>query len=74
MTICLCRLGLVLDTSDSVKRVLPQEKRAAVDFLDRVMRPQTDIAFVMAFAETYKIVAEAQPPTVSELVECRSIA
>lgn len=44
------QLGLVLDTSDSVKRVLPQEKRAAVDFLDRVMRPQTDVAYVMAVA------------------------
>ena len=29
------QLGLLLDTSDSVKRVLPQEKRAAIDFLDQ---------------------------------------
>lgn len=48
------QLGLVLDTSDSVKRVLPQEKRAAVDFLDRVMRPQTDVAYVMAVAGDVK--------------------
>ena len=47
-------LGLVLDTSDSVKRVLPQEKAAATDFLSRVMRPQTDDAFVMAFAGEIK--------------------
>jgi VWFA-related protein len=47
-------LGLVLDTSDSVKRVLPQEKRAAVDFLERVMRPQTDAAYVMAVAGEVK--------------------
>jgi VWFA-related protein len=48
-------LGLVLDTSDSVQRVLPQEKRAAIDFLDRVMRPQTDVAYVMAFAGDMKV-------------------
>ena len=44
------QLGLLLDTSDSVKRVLPQEKGARrIDFLDQVMRPQTDNAFVMGF-------------------------
>ncbi len=49
------QLGLLLDTSDSVKRILPQEKRAAVEFLDQVMRPQTDNAFVIAFGGEYKI-------------------
>ena len=29
------QLGLLLDTSDSVKRILPQEKPAAIDFLDQ---------------------------------------
>jgi Ca-activated chloride channel homolog len=42
-------LGIVLDTSDSVKRVLPDEKAAALNFLNRIMRPQSDRAFVMAF-------------------------
>ena len=41
------RLGIVLDVSDSVKRVLPEEKAAALDFLDRVLRPRTDRAFVI---------------------------
>jgi VWFA-related protein len=49
------QLGLLLDTSDSVKRILPQEKRAAIDFLTQVMRPQTDNAFVVAFGGDYKI-------------------
>ena len=49
------RLGLVLDTSDSVKRVLPQEKAAATDFLERMLRPQTDTAFVMAFGGDVKV-------------------
>jgi Ca-activated chloride channel homolog len=43
------RLGIILDVSDSVKRVLPEEKIAALGFLDRVLRSQTDRAFVMAF-------------------------
>ncbi len=49
------RLGIVLDTSDSVKRVLPDEKTAALNFLDRVMRPQTDNAFVMAFGGNVRL-------------------
>ena len=44
------RLGIVLDVSDSVKRALPEEKAAAFNFLDRILRPQTDRAFVMGFA------------------------
>jgi Ca-activated chloride channel homolog len=55
------QLGLVLDTSDSVKRVLPQEKRAAVDFLERVMRPQTDVAYVMAVAGDVKTWQKSTP-------------
>ena len=48
------QIGLLLDTSDSVKRVLPQEKRAAIGFLEQVMRPQTDNAFVIGFGGDYK--------------------
>jgi len=44
------RLGILLDLSDSVKRVLPEEKAAALGFLGRVLRPNTDRAFVMSFA------------------------
>jgi Ca-activated chloride channel family protein len=43
------RLGIVLDTSDSVKRLLAEEKAAALNFLNRIMRPQSDRTFVMAF-------------------------
>ena len=43
------RLGIVLDTSDSVERVLPDEKVAALNFLNRIMRSQNDRAFVLAF-------------------------
>ena len=49
------QLGLILDTSDSVKRVLPEEKDAAVNFLQRIMRPQTDTAFIMGFGGDVKL-------------------
>jgi Ca-activated chloride channel homolog len=49
------RLGIVLDTSDSVKRVLGDEKAAALNFLDRIMRPQSDRAFVMGFGGDIRI-------------------
>jgi len=53
------RLGLILDTSDSVKRVLGEEKAAAATFLQRVLRPQADTAFVMAFAGDIKVWQES---------------
>ena len=56
------RLGIVLDTSDSVKRVLPDEKAAALKFLDGVMRPQSDRAFVMGFGGDI-ICGRLPPPT-----------
>jgi len=49
------QLGLLLDTSDSAKRVLPDEKAAATKFLDRIMRPQMDSAFVVAFGGDVKM-------------------
>jgi len=49
------QIGLVIDTSDSVKRVLPEEKAAAMKFLDRIIRPRTDSAFVMAFGGEVKL-------------------
>lgn len=49
------RLGIVLDTSDSVKRVLPEEKASALSFLERVLRPQSDRAFVMGFGGEVRI-------------------
>ena len=53
------RLGIILDVSDSVKRVLPEEKTAALGFLDRVLRPQTDRAFVMAFGGNVQLWQDA---------------
>ncbi len=67
-------LGLILDTSDSVKRVLPDEKTAAVSFLGRVMRPQTDTAFVMGFGGDVKLWQDStanQPKLIDAIVRLK---
>jgi hypothetical protein len=42
-------LGLLVDTSMSQLKVLDQEKSASYIFLDQMMRPQNDCAFVIHF-------------------------
>jgi len=42
-------LGLLVDTSMSQRRVLGQEKSASFRFLDRVLRAQKDLTFVIHF-------------------------
>ena len=42
-------LGLLVDTSMSQRRVLGQERTASYRFLERVLRPDQDMAFVIHF-------------------------
>jgi VWFA-related protein len=42
-------LGLLVDTSMSQRRVLDQERSASYAFLDQVLRPNKDLAFVIHF-------------------------
>ena len=42
-------LGLLVDTSMSQRRVLDQERSASATFLDQVLRPTKDVAFVIHF-------------------------
>jgi VWFA-related protein len=42
-------LGLLVDTSGSERNVLPDERSASYRFLDQVMRPDKDMAFVIHF-------------------------
>ena len=42
-------LGLLVDTSMSQRRVLPQEKTASYEFLDKVLKPDRDKAFLLHF-------------------------
>jgi VWFA-related protein len=43
------KLGLLVDTSRSVAKVLPDERKASESFLDQVVREGTDAAFVVHF-------------------------
>lgn len=43
------RIGLLLDTSNSIRDRLKFEQEAAVDFLNNVMRRRQDFAFLMIF-------------------------
>lgn len=43
------RIGILIDTSNSVRERLHFEQEAAVDFLDATMRPGKDQAFVVGF-------------------------
>jgi VWFA-related protein len=49
------RVGLLLDVSDSMKRGMEREKSVALAFLERVLRPGSDRAFVMAFGDSVQI-------------------
>lgn len=44
------RLGLVVDSSESMAREFGQQQRAAGEFLRNIVRPEYDRAFVMTFA------------------------
>jgi len=43
------RIGLLLDTSNSIRNRLKFEQEAAIDFLHSVVRRQKDLAFLMTF-------------------------
>jgi VWFA-related protein len=43
------RVGLLIDTSSSVHSRFDFEQRSAIDFLQQVLRPREDLAFVMSF-------------------------
>ena len=43
------RIGVLIDTSNSVRDRLRFEQEAAVDFLNTTLRPGTDMAFVVGF-------------------------
>jgi len=43
------RIGVLIDTSNSIRERLHFEQQAAVDFLDDIVRPKEDEAFVVGF-------------------------
>jgi len=52
------RIGLLIDTSNSIRGRLHFEKDAAVDFLKAALRPDKDLAFVVAFDVEHEVVQD----------------
>ena len=52
------RMGLLIDTSDSVRYQLKFEEGASNLFLEKVVRPKLDRAFVMAFSVDQQLVQD----------------
>jgi len=49
------RVGIVIDLSDSVTQRFSYEKKAATAFLQKVLRPQIDEAFVVGFGSNVEL-------------------
>jgi Ca-activated chloride channel homolog len=52
------RIGLLLDTSNSIRPRLEFEQDAAVDFLSSVIRPHKDMAFLMTFDNEPEVIQD----------------
>ena len=52
------RIGLLLDTSNSIRPRLEFEKDAAVDFLNKVIRRNKDLAFLMTFDNEPEVIQD----------------
>jgi VWFA-related protein len=46
------RVGIMIDASTSIRQRFEFEQNAAIQFLQQVVRPQTDLAFIMGFDVT----------------------
>ncbi len=51
-------LGLLVDTSMSQRQVLQEERIASLQFLDQVLRPEKDLAFIISFDVEAKLLAD----------------
>jgi Ca-activated chloride channel family protein len=52
------RIALLLDTSNSIRPRLEFEKDAAIDFLNRVIRREKDLAFLMTFDNEPQVIQD----------------
>jgi VWFA-related protein len=55
------RLGLLVDTSLSQRRVLEQERSASYSFLDHLLRQDKDLAFVIHFDREVELLEDFTP-------------
>lgn len=49
------RVGLLIDASNSIRDRFQFEQQAAIEFLQQIIRPRTDKAFVLAFDEVWDL-------------------
>jgi VWFA-related protein len=52
------RIGLMIDTSNSIRDRFAFEQRAAADFLRALLRPEKDLAFLASFDSTAELVQD----------------
>jgi len=52
------RIGILIDTSNSVRDRLRFEQEAAIDFLNSTLRPKKDLAFLVAFDVESQVVQD----------------
>lgn len=52
------RIGLLIDSSNSIRERFKFEQRAAADFLQQTLEPKSDKAMVEAFDEVYEVVQD----------------
>jgi VWFA-related protein len=52
------RIGILIDTSNSIRERLRFEQEAAIDFLSTTLRPDKDLAFVVGFDVTPQLVQD----------------
>lgn len=55
------RLGLLVDTSLSQRRVLDQERSASYSFLDHLLREDKDLAFIIHFDKEVELLQDFTP-------------
>ena len=51
-------LGLLIDTSGSQQALIPEERRAGELFFQSVLRPKTDLAFLMSFDRNVELLQD----------------
>jgi VWFA-related protein len=52
------RIGILIDTSNSIRERLRFEQEAAIDFLNTTLRPGKDLAFVVGFDVTPQLIQD----------------
>jgi VWFA-related protein len=67
------RLGLLVDTSLSQRRVLEQERSASYSFLDHLLRQDKDLAFVIHFDHEVELLQEFTPSRPKLLAALQSL-